>query len=122
MLLREQFQRPELWESLPAMPGAVEACLRLDDAGYELVCVTALESRFQKARLNNLKALGFPIRRVITTGHQEGDRSPRPMPSRSCARWPSSTTTSPTCAAFPPRCTRRWCCARPTAARTSAMS
>ena len=42
-----------------------------------LVCVTALESRFQKARLNNLKALGFPIRRVITTGHQEGDRSPK---------------------------------------------
>lgn len=77
LLLREQFQRPELWESLPAMPGAVEACLRLDDAGYELVCVTALESRFQKARLNNLKALGFPIRRVITTGHQEGDRSPK---------------------------------------------
>ena len=51
--------------------------LLLSNAGYELVCVTALESRFQKARLNNLKALGFPIRRVITTGHQEGDRSPK---------------------------------------------
>jgi phosphoglycolate phosphatase-like HAD superfamily hydrolase len=75
--LREEFQKPELWESLPAMPGAVEACYRLDDAGYELVCVTALESQFQKARLANLKTLGFPIRRVITTGHQDGERSPK---------------------------------------------
>lgn len=75
--LRAQFERPELWETLPAIPGAVQACLRLHDAGYELVCVTALESRLQSARLKNLKALGFPIRRVIATGHAEGDRSPK---------------------------------------------
>lgn len=77
LLLREQFQQPELWESLPAIAGAVDACHRLHDAGYELVCVTALEERFQAARLRNLKALGFPIRRVVATGHAEGERSPK---------------------------------------------
>jgi phosphoglycolate phosphatase-like HAD superfamily hydrolase len=75
--LRAQFERPEMWESLPAIAGAVEACHRLHDAGYELVCVTALEARFQAARQNNLKALGFPIRSVVATGHAEGDRSPK---------------------------------------------
>ena len=77
LLLRAQFERPEMWETLPAIKGAVDACLRLHDAGYELVCVTALQSRFQAARLRNLKALGFPIRRVVATGHAEGDRSPK---------------------------------------------
>ena len=75
--LRAQFERQELWESLPAIAGAVEACHRLHDAGYELVCVTALEARFQVARQRNLKALGFPIRRVVATGHVEGERSPK---------------------------------------------
>ena len=32
---------------------------------------------FPSARLRNLKALGFPIRRVIATGHAEGERSPK---------------------------------------------
>lgn len=77
VLLRAQFQKAELWESLPAIAGAVEACRRLDEAGYELVCVTALDARFQKARRANLQALGFPIRRVVATGHQEGERSPK---------------------------------------------
>ena len=75
--LRAQFEREALWASLPAIEGAVQACHRLHDAGYELVCVTALEARFERARLDNLKALGFPIRRVIATGHVEGDRSPK---------------------------------------------
>lgn len=77
LLLRQQFQHPELWETLPAIAGAVDACHRLHDAGYELVCVTALEERFQAARARNLKALGFPIRRVFATGHAEGERSPK---------------------------------------------
>ena len=77
VLLRAQFQKAELWESLPAIAGAVEACRRLDEAGYELVCVTALDARFQKARRANLQALGFPIRRVVATGHAEGERSPK---------------------------------------------
>lgn len=77
LLLRAQFERPELWESLPAIAGAVEACHRLHDAGYELVCVTALQERFRQARQRNLMALGFPIRRVVATGHVEGERSPK---------------------------------------------
>ncbi len=77
LLLREQFQQAELWENLPAIAGAVDACHRRHDAGYDLVCVTALEQRFQAARLRNLKALGFPIRRVVATGHAEGERSPK---------------------------------------------
>ena len=75
--LRAQFEQPELWQTLPAIDGAVEACHRLHDAGYELVCVTALEARFQRARLLNLKSLGFPIARVLATGHMEGERSPK---------------------------------------------
>jgi phosphoglycolate phosphatase-like HAD superfamily hydrolase len=74
--LRLQFDLP-FWEDLPAIAGAVEACHRLNDAGYELVCVTALESRFQAARLRNLRKLGFPIERVMATGHTEGERSPK---------------------------------------------
>ena len=77
LALRAQFERVELWENLPAIAGAVQACHRLHDAGYELVCVTALEERFRLARQRNLRALGFPIRRVVATGHAEGERSPK---------------------------------------------
>ncbi len=74
--LRAQFDEP-FWASLPALPGAVQACIELHAAGYELVCVTALEARFEQARLANLRALGFPIERVLATGHSEGERSPK---------------------------------------------
>ena len=75
-LLREQFDE-RFWTQLPAIAGAVQACHELHDAGHELVCVTALEARFAQARLINLRALGFPIERVIATGHSEGERSPK---------------------------------------------
>ena len=39
--------------------------------------MTALDERFRQARVRNLKALGFPIRRVVATGHAEGERSPK---------------------------------------------
>jgi len=74
--LRAHFDEA-LWASLPAIAGALEACHRLHDAGHELVCVTALDDRFRKARLHNLRALGFPIERVLATGHVEGARSPK---------------------------------------------
>lgn len=74
--LRAMFDE-QLWATLPALPGAVEACHRLHDAGFELVCVTALDDRFRTARARNLRELGFPIRRVLATGHVEGDRSPK---------------------------------------------
>jgi phosphoglycolate phosphatase-like HAD superfamily hydrolase len=67
----------DLWSSLPALPGAVEACHRLHDAGHELVCVTALRPHLEAARLRNLRMLGFPIERVIATGSTEGERSPK---------------------------------------------
>lgn len=67
----------DLWSSLPALPGALEACHRLHDAGHELICVTALRPHLEAARLRNLRALGFPIERVIATGSAEGDRSPK---------------------------------------------
>jgi hypothetical protein len=36
-----------------------------------------LKALRHSARLDNLKALGFPIRRVLATGHVEGERSPK---------------------------------------------
>lgn len=65
------------WSTLPAMDGAVEACLRLHEAGFDLVCVSALEARHEGARLTNLRRLGFPIERVIATGNAAGVRSPK---------------------------------------------
>jgi phosphoglycolate phosphatase-like HAD superfamily hydrolase len=75
--LRAEFSKDDFWRELPAMPGALDACHRLHDAGHELVCVTALEERFQVARLDNLRRLGFPISKVVATGHSEGERSPK---------------------------------------------
>ena len=65
------------WTSVPAIAGAVEACNRLHDAGFELVCVSALEAEYEAARLRNLRDLGFPIERVIATGNAAGERSPK---------------------------------------------
>ena len=65
------------WTSVPAIDGAIEACHRLHDAGFDLVCVSALESEFESARLRNLRDLGFPIERVIATGNAAGERSPK---------------------------------------------
>lgn len=65
------------WATVPAIEGALEACHRLHDAGFELVCVSALELEFEAARLRNLKALGFPIERVIATGNEAVERSPK---------------------------------------------
>lgn len=75
-LLRAQFDEV-LWSSMPPIAGAVEACHRLHDAGFKLVCVSALDLEFEAARLRNLRRHGFPIERVIATGHFEGDRSPK---------------------------------------------
>ena len=77
---RERFRRffdEPFWESVPAIDGALEACHRLAAAGFELVCVSALEARFEQARLRNLRALGFPIERVLATGHDDAQRSPK---------------------------------------------
>ena len=65
------------WTTVPAIRGALDACHRLHDAGFELVCVSALEAVYESARLRNLRDLGFPIERVIATGNAPGERSPK---------------------------------------------
>jgi hypothetical protein len=65
------------WSTIPAIPGAVDACHALAAAGYDLVCVSALDVHFQPARLQNLHACGFPIERVIATAHATTDVSPK---------------------------------------------
>ena len=65
------------WTTVPAIAGAVDACHRLRDAGFDLVCVSALEAEFEAARLRNLRELGFPIERVYATGNAAGERSPK---------------------------------------------
>ena len=77
---RQHFRRhfdDEFWSSVPVIVGAVAACQRLHDAGYDLVCVSALEAEHEAARLRNLRAHGFPIERVIATGNAAGERSPK---------------------------------------------
>src|SRR5450830_1707598 len=61
----------EFWATVPAIDGAVNACHTLCEAGYELVCVSALPVRFETARLNNLQELGFPIKRVFATENHQ---------------------------------------------------
>jgi phosphoglycolate phosphatase-like HAD superfamily hydrolase len=65
------------WSGMEAMPQAVEACHALHDAGYELVCVSALQGRYAQARERNLRALGFPIDRIVATGSMHEGRSPK---------------------------------------------
>ena len=67
----------QFWATVPPIAGALQACQRLHDAGYELVCVSALELEYEAARLRNLKQLGFPIERVIATGNEAVERSPK---------------------------------------------
>ncbi len=73
---RLQFDE-HFWATCPPLPGAVQACHRLVDAGFELVCVSALEHEHGPARLRNLRELDFPIERVIATGNATGERSPK---------------------------------------------
>ena len=65
------------WRTVPAINGAVQSCHRLLEAGFDLVCVSALDLEFEAARLQNLQDLGFPIERVIATGNAAGERSPK---------------------------------------------
>jgi FMN phosphatase YigB (HAD superfamily) len=59
----------EVWQSIPAMPGAVQACRDLVRRGHELVCVSSMPREFAPARNKNLQALGFPVQAVVATGH-----------------------------------------------------
>jgi phosphoglycolate phosphatase-like HAD superfamily hydrolase len=77
---RAHFRRhfdEEFWSSVPAITGSAEACHRLHDAGFDLVCVSALDAEHEAARLRNLRDHGFPIERVVATGNAPGERSPK---------------------------------------------
>lgn len=68
----------QFWSTVPAIAGAVQACEKLVAAGYELVCVSALKPEFAQARQANLKALGFPIEKVMATSSEAANgRSPK---------------------------------------------
>lgn len=73
---RSQFDQ-EFWSTIPAIDVAVEACRSLVEHGYELVCVSAIESEYEAARLSNFKIHGFPIDRVIATSAQVQSESPK---------------------------------------------
>lgn len=62
----------ETWSTMPAMPGAKEACELLVRNGARLVCVTALEPHWAGARKRNLQALGLPVEEVYAVGHTQG--------------------------------------------------
>jgi len=74
--LRATFDE-EFWTTVPAIDGAINACHALCEAGYELVCVSALPVKFEAARLKNLEELGFPIKRVIATDNDQTGVSPK---------------------------------------------
>ncbi|AWV06250.1 HAD family hydrolase [Marilutibacter maris] len=65
------------WSTIPAIVGAVEACQQLVDAGYRLVCISALDEAYATARQRNLEVLGFPIADVVVTGGEAGEVSPK---------------------------------------------
>jgi phosphoglycolate phosphatase-like HAD superfamily hydrolase len=72
-----RFFNEEFWRTIPAVDGAILACNQMHAAGFELVCVSAIESRFENARLENLRNLGFPIHRVIATNSSNVGMSPK---------------------------------------------
>lgn len=67
----------QFWRTIPPISGAVGACNQLFDEGFELICVSAVESKFQSARLENLQDHGFPIHRVIASSASTGTISPK---------------------------------------------
>jgi hypothetical protein len=58
----------QTWRNMPAMPGALEACQQLSQAGFRLMCVTALSPAYGAARAHNLKRLGFELADVLAVG------------------------------------------------------
>lgn len=67
----------EFWATIPAISGAVEASHNLVKAGFQLICVSAIEDHFANARLTNLKICGFPIDHVIATPNTVNQISPK---------------------------------------------
>lgn len=66
----------EIWETMPALEGAVEACEILQEKGFELHCVTALSPKWQAARAKNLESHGFKFTAVHAVG-SDADGNPK---------------------------------------------
>jgi len=73
---RRQFDEA-FWSTIPALPGAVEACERLVNAGYDLYFVTALKHEFTQARLTNLLTLNIQVTELIATPMSESAGNPK---------------------------------------------
>lgn len=58
----------QTWRNMPAMPRALEACRLLTQAGFRLICVSALSPVYRDARAHNLKRLGFELIDVLAVG------------------------------------------------------
>lgn len=67
------------WRTMPVLDESLLACQLLHQAGYELICVTAMPARFVEHRLENFRQHGFPIDQVISTGyfHDDFNRNPK---------------------------------------------
>ena len=59
------------WRTMPMEDGSLQACHLLHEAGYELVCVTAMSARFTEHRLENFRLHGYPIDRILSTGYDK---------------------------------------------------
>lgn len=77
----------EDWSAMPLMPGVLAACGALHDAGYELVCVTSMPTRFEAARLANFRLHGLPIDREPQALASSGTRTSR-LRRRPCLQLP----------------------------------
>ncbi len=65
------------WSTMPELPGALQACQRLVELGFELLCLSSMPPEFANARLRNLHALQFPIETVIATGRYGQAENPK---------------------------------------------
>ncbi len=75
-----QSRGEDFWSSMLPIGGALDACNRLVSAGHRLVCVTAVDSHYQSARIRNLQACGFPIDAVIAAPDSGNGINPKAAP------------------------------------------
>lgn len=72
------YRSEEFWNSMPAIEGAVNACVEMTKLGYELIVVSACDEKHRAPRLKNLLDHGFPISGLYTTGSDfVGGKSPK---------------------------------------------
>lgn len=65
----------EVWRTMPALPGAIQACELMQAMGFRLQCVTALPPHRRAAREANLAGLGFRLDTVHAVGPRPWERS-----------------------------------------------